>query len=88
MEISPQNSENSFPRTDPRFVQLLGNHGLEVEIQSPNNPERTSWVVICRGKNRFVNELHIPDPGHNLASSEVLSEQAIAKEGEPCSTKF
>ena len=45
-------------------------------------PNQTSWVVICRGKNRFVNELHVPDPGHNLTSSELLSEQAIAKEGE------
>ena len=40
------------------------------------------------GKNRFVDELHIPDPRNNLARSELLSEQAIAKEGGPCSTEM
>ena len=67
------------PVIEVHVAQLLDNHGLEIKIPSPNNPERTSWVVTCRGKNRFVNELHIPDPGHNLASSELLSEQALAK---------
>ena len=28
-----------------------------------------------------------PNPGHNLASSELLPERAIAKDGEPCSTE-
>ena len=45
-------------------------------------------MVICRGKNRFVDELHIPDPRNNLTSSELLSEQAVANEGEPCSTEM
>ena len=47
-----------------------------------------SWVVICRGKNRFADELHLQNPGHNLTSSELLSERAIAKEGELCSTEL
>ena len=38
--------------------------------------------------NRFVTELHIPDTGNNLTSSELPSEQAIAKEGEPCSAEL
>ena len=41
--------------------------------------------MICRDMSQFVNELHIPDPGHNLTSSELLKEQAIAKESELCS---
>ena len=67
------------PVIEVHVVQHLGNHGLEIKIQPPNNPDQTSWVQICRGKNRFVNELHIPDRGHNLTSSELFSEQAICK---------
>ena len=54
------------------IVQLLGNHGFEIEVQSPTNPQRTSWVLICRGKTRSVNALHIPDPGHNLVRTDVF----------------
>ena len=32
--------------------------------------------------------MHIPDTRHNLTSSELLSEQAIAKEGELCSAEM
>ena len=74
------------PVVGVRVEQFLGNHGLEIESPSPNRPETTSWVVICKGKNRFVDELHAPDPKYNLTSSESLSEQAIAREGELCST--
>ena len=67
---------------------FLATMDLKLKFQSPNNPERTSWVVICKGKSLFVNELHVPDPGRNLTSSELLSEQAIAKEGELCSSEM
>ena len=42
--------------------------------------------MICRGKNRYVDELHFRDPGHNPTSSELLLERSIAKGIEPCST--
>ena len=29
-------------------VQLPGTYGIEIEIPSPNRPELTSWVLICR----------------------------------------
>ena len=45
------------------IVQFLGNYGLEIQIPSPTNPERKSWVVMCRGRNRFVDELHHRNPG-------------------------
>ena len=54
-------------------VQFLGTHGIEIEIPSPNRAERTSWVMICQGKNRYVDELHIQNPEYNLASSEFLT---------------
>ena len=57
-------------------VQFPGTYGIDIEIPSPNRPELTSWVLICQGKDRFVDEKHIPDPGDNLASSELLTEQS------------
>ena len=68
-------------------VQLFGTHGLKIKIQSPNNQERTSWVLISRGRSRFVDELHTPNVDHNLTSAELLSEQEISKESELCLAK-
>ena len=48
-----------------------------------DNTRWKSWVVICRGKNRFVDELHLRDPGHNPTSNELHLERSIAKESEP-----
>ena len=62
------------PVLELHSVLLHGKHGLEIKIPSPNDPNRTSWVVICRGNNRFVNELHIPNPEHNLTSTELLED--------------
>ena len=67
---------------------FLATMDLSLKFHLRLDQKRTSWVVICRGKNRFVDELHIPDPRHNLTSSELLSEQAIAKQDEPCSTQM
>ena len=47
-----------------------------------------SCAVICRGKNRYVEELHLKGPGHNPTSSELLLERSVAKESEPCSTEI
>ena len=78
------------PVLEVHIVLLRGKHGLEIKNPSANDPNRTSWVVICRGKNLFVNELHIPNPEHNLASSELLEERQEIEpcpvEREPCST--
>ena len=76
------------PVIEVHVVQLLGNHGREVKIQSPNIPDRLSWVLTCRGKNRFVNGLHVTDPGHDPTSPEQLLERSIAKESELCFTEL
>ena len=47
------------------FFQFLGTHRIEIQIPSKTTPNRSSWVVFCRGKNRYVDELHLRDPGHN-----------------------
>ena len=86
--------EYTHPRSDPEsravvgvlFARLFGHHGIEVEIPNPNKQERTSWVLICRGRKRVVDDLHTQNSGYSDTSSELPSEQAIAKEGEPVST--
>ena len=54
------------------IIQFLGNHRTEIQIPSTTTPNRTSWVVMCPGKNRYVEELHLNDPGHHLTNSELL----------------
>ena len=56
----------------------------EIQILSATTKERNSWVVICRGKNRYVEELYLHDPDHNPTSSELLFERPVAKESETC----
>ena len=48
----------------------------------------TFWAVIFRGQNRYVDELHLIDPGHRPTTSELLCERSIAKGSEPCSTEM
>ena len=65
-------------------VQVMRSHGLEIAIPSRRDHSTTSWVLISRGKDRFVDELHAPNVSRNVPSSESLSEQATSKENEPC----
>ena len=37
-------------------MKIPDNPQLEIAIPSPNNPRRTSYVLISRGKSRFVDE--------------------------------
>ena len=37
---------------------ILGQPGLEIPIPSPHNHETTTHVMITRGTNRFVDEVH------------------------------
>ena len=76
------------PVIEVHVVQMFGTHGLEIEVPSPNHPKRTSWALISRGESRFVDELHIPDVGHSLASARLLCEQENAQESEPCLAKI
>ena len=75
------------PVIEVHVAQVFVTHGLETEIAPPNNPKRTSWVLISRGKSRFVDELHIQNVRHTLTSVELLSEHENAKESELCLAK-
>ena len=54
------------------IIQFLGTHGIEIQIPPTATPDRNSCEVTCRGKNRFMDELHLGDPGHNPTSNELL----------------
>ena len=43
---------------------------------------------IFRGKNRYVDELHPKDSGHNPTISELLLERSVARDSKPCSTEM
>ena len=62
------------PVLQVHIVRFLGTHGIEIPITSTTTPNRSSWVVICRRKNRYVDELRLRDPGHNPTSNESLLE--------------
>ena len=44
------------PVLQVHIIQLLGTHGIEIQIPSTTTPDRNSWIVTCRGKNRFMDE--------------------------------
>ena len=48
------------PVIEVQIVKILDLYGLELAIPSLNDRERTSYVMLSRGKNRFVDEIHIP----------------------------
>ena len=87
-----QDNTTIVPVLQIHIVQFLGSHGMEIPILSTPTKDRNSWVVICRGKNRKVEELHLNDPDHNPTSSELLGhiglERSVAKERELGSTKM
>ena len=45
-----------------QIVKMLDQYGLDVAVPSPNERERTSYVMISRRKSRFVDEFIFPKP--------------------------
>ena len=41
-----------------QIVKIIGQRGFEIAIPSPHNHETTTHVMITRGTNRFVDEVH------------------------------
>ena len=46
------------PVIEVQIVKMLGQFGLAIAIPSPHNHEQTTDVMITRGTNRFVGEVH------------------------------
>ena len=71
------------PVLQVHMVNFLDNYGIEIEILSTATPDRIPWVIICRGKNRYVENVSLQDPWRILTSSDLLLERFIAKSNEP-----
>ena len=53
-----------------QIVKIIDQYGLDIAIPSPNDKERTSYVMISRRKSRFV--VHIPN-AELRSSAELLT---------------
>ena len=74
------------PVWEVHVVKLRDGYGIEVAIPSIANPTYTSYVVISRETERFVNEIH--DHKEELRSShELLTELQGSVKSEPCEEK-
>ena len=47
------------PFIQVHIIQFLGTHAIEIQIPSTTMLNRNSWVMICQGKSRYVDELHV-----------------------------
>ena len=69
-----------------RYLDIIG---IEILILSTTGNNLKSWVVICRGTNRHVEESRLNDPDHNPASSELVNhKRLVAMKREHLSTKM
>ena len=64
-------------------MNILDQYGLEIAIPFPNDAQQTSYVMIFRGRSRFVDEVHVPN-AELRSSSELLTELQKAEGGESC----
>ena len=53
-------------------MKILDQYGLEIAISSPNERERTSYVMVSRGKSRFVDEIILPKPNSDQVQNYSL----------------
>ena len=80
------------PILNIRISQVFCIYGLEVQIPSLSRPRYSSWILICRGLERFVDELHLHDRHINTPSSSLLrqrndSEHVVMASEQPSSGK-
>ena len=66
-----------------RIVKFLGYYGIVIQVPSTTTKDKNSWVVVCREKNRSVQELPHREPRPNSTRKELLMERSFAKESEP-----
>ena len=60
-----------------QIVKILDQYGLEIAIPSPNGSQRTFYAMISRGRSRFVDEVHIPNP-ELRSNAELQKEENLA----------
>ena len=69
------------PVIEVQIVKILDQKVLEIASASPNDKERTSYGMISRGKNWFVDEVHILN-AELRTSAELLTELQQSGGGE------
>ena len=67
------------PVLQVRIIMCLGIYGIEIQILSTISRKKTSWVVICRGHSRYVEELPDLEPGPDPTSMELLRESLLQR---------
>ena len=65
------------PFLQVHIITCLGTYGIEIQRPSTTSPKETSREVICRGQNRYVEELPHLEPGPNPTSKEILREREM-----------
>ena len=71
-----------------KSFRILASTELKFKVHPRQRQISNSWVVICRRKNRYVDELHLNDPDHHPTISKLRLERFIAKESELCSAEM
>ena len=51
------------PVLQVHMIKFLDNYGVEIQIPSTATQDRTCLVIMCRGKNRYVENVSLQDPG-------------------------
>ena len=49
---------HSRARVSPQIVTIIDVSGTEVQVPSLSSPGYSVWILISRGQERFVNEIH------------------------------
>ena len=62
------------PILNIRTSQVFGMYGIEVQIPSLNRRNYSSWILICSGLERFVDELHLHDRKIYTPDSSLLKQ--------------
>ena len=61
----------------------MGTYGIEIEILSTTRAGQLTWVMMCRGDIRHVDEVLVP-MAENISCKELITEKA-AETVETCS---
>ena len=70
---------NYWTSVQVHSIKCFAMYGIEIQIPSTMSSKKTSWVVICWGQNRYVEELLRIEPGPNPTSKEILRERERAR---------
>ena len=70
------------------MVKCLDNCGIKIPIHSTATQDQTSWAIIYRGKDRYVENLPLENQGRVHTSSELLLERFFANSNEPCDVEM